>query len=204
MLTESVLVLLAFQLNAAEIVIELGDSTAVVEARYEIGKSSESVVFNIMRFPGQELHLLVTDRNDTVESDTLSGLYRLTVAPAATSGTAAVIRYEVSGELSRIPLAVPDVPTEPGTGGVRISLRGFSARAALAGGFPRFELRDDSTAVAELDNVPGFVRLPPDQGQWSVNRISEIVVVLLVVLASSYWLLRQRRRHTQSHSEGQR
>ena len=204
MLTELVLVALAFQLTAAEIVIELGGSTTVVEARYEVGESSGSVVFNIMRFPGQELDLLVSDRSDTVESDTLSGLYRLTVAPAVTSSTTAVIRYEVSGQLSRIPLAVPDVPAEPGAGGVRISLRGFSARAALAGGFPRFELRDDSTAVAELDNVPGFVRLPPDQGQWSVNRISEIVVVLLVVFASSYWLLRQRRRHTQSHSEGQR
>ena len=204
LLTESVLVLIAFQLNASEIVIELGGPTTVVEARYEIGEPFDSLALNIIRLPGQEVHLLSADMTDTIESETLTGLYRLILTPMSGSGTTAYIRYEVTGNLSRIPLAVPEIPTGPGARSVRIKLRGLNTQAALAEGFPRFEPRTDGTAVAELDNVPGLVRLPPDQGQWSVNRISEIVVVLLVVLASSFWLIRQRQQHAQSQSGSQR
>jgi len=184
-------------------VIELGNSRTVVEARYEIGVPFDSLALNIIRLPGQKVSLMAADMTDKIESDTLTGLYRLLLTPASGSGTMALVRYEVTGELSRIPLAVPEIPTGPGAKSVRISLRGFNAYAALAEGFPRFELRADGTAVAELDNVPGLVRLPPNRGQWSVNRISEIVVVLLVVLASSYWLKRRRQRHTQTQSESQ-
>jgi len=201
-LTELVLILLAFQLNAAEIVIELVGSTTIVDARYEIGEPFDSLELNIIRLPGQEIRLLAADMSNTIESDTLTGLYRLLLTPTSGWDTKAKIRYEITGELSRIPLAVPEIPTGPGARSVRISLRGFNTQAALAEGFPRFELRADGSAVAELDNVPGLVRLPPDQGQWSVNRISEIVVVLLVVLASSYWLLQRRQRHARSLTEG--
>jgi hypothetical protein len=201
LLVESALMLLAIQLSTAEIMIELGDSTAVVEARYELSDPSDPLVLNIMRFPEQEFHLLVTDPSNAVGIDTRSGLYRLTIDSAATS---VVIRYQVSGGLSRIPLAVPDVPTEPGARAVLIGLRGLATRAALARGFPRLELREDGTATAELDNLPGFVRLPPYQGQWSVSKLAEIAVVLLVAVASSHWLLRQRRWRTRVHPEGQR
>ncbi|UCD24328.1 MAG: hypothetical protein JSW51_15125 [Gemmatimonadota bacterium] len=191
MLLASALAFLTMQLGTVQITIDLDGSKALVNARYELDGSAEALAFNIIRLPGQEVRFNNIDRSDAVRVDTLNGLYRLTFD---SSSSPVILEYEVSGTLSRIPLPVPNAVTQPGDRSVSIRIRGLGVEASLEDGFPRFEMRSVDTAVAELDNVPGFVRLPPDAGQWSVNRISELAVILLIVLVSGAWLLRRRGR----------
>ncbi len=188
-----VLIVAALQLTTADITIDLTGATTVVEARYELDEPFESLVFNVIRLPRQAFRLIPREAGDTIESDTLTGLYRVRLTSTTSLNRTAVIRYEVTGDMSRVPLAVPAIPTEPGIGRVTITIRGLGSHVALKDGFPRLEPRNGDYAAAELDNVPGFVRIPPNIGEWSVNRLAEIAVIMLVALASSYWLLRRRR-----------
>ncbi len=189
----SLLIVAALQLTTADITIDLTGATTVVEARYEWDEPFEFLTFNVIRLPRQAFRLIPGATSNTIEIDTLAGLYRVRLTSVTSLNRTAVIRYEVTGDTFRIPLAVPEIPTEPGVGRVTITIGGLSSHVALSDGFPRLERRTDDYATAELDNVPSFVRLPPNVGDWSVNKLAEITVIMLVALASLYWLLRRRR-----------
>ena len=123
------------------------------------------------------------------------GLYRITIG--ATDRQSLSIRYGVHGDVSRIPIAIPDTPAQPGRTQIQIRIVGVSPTALLRDGFPRLVREPHGSAVARLENLPNFVRMPPDQRQWSVNRISETGVALIALLATTCWLLWRR---TLSHS----
>jgi hypothetical protein len=191
MLPLAVLVLLS-QLGAADISIEIASSSAQVEARFDFGQVADSVRFSLIRLPGQAVEFVNLEGvGASTQSSEEDGLVWVTAALEESSTS---VRYRVSGSLARIPIPVPVVAAEPGAGAVRISVRGLDADARFHEGFPRLVLRSDGSAVAQLDNVPSFVRPPPRRSAWSVNRGAQLLVVGLVVGASVVWILRARRR----------
>ncbi len=76
----SVLIVAALQLATADITIDLTGGTTVVEARYELDEPFESLVFNVIRLPRQAFRLIPGEASNTVDSDTLGGLYRVRLA----------------------------------------------------------------------------------------------------------------------------
>jgi len=201
LLLTSILAVLAVQLNTAEFVLELEGPATAVEARYETREPFDALFLNVMRIPGQTFQLAPVGADQQVTIDTLAGLYRVRLIPTAARSRVAVVGYEIVGDSPRVPLAVPEIAAHPGVGRVTISLRGLDADVSLSDGFPRFHAGLNGSLVAELENVPGFVLLPPARGHWSVGRLGDVAVVLLVALASIYWLMRRRLRFGDQHSQ---
>lgn len=183
------------QLSTVDVVIVLDTASAMVEARYEFEQVDDSVTFSAIKLRGQGFRFVTG--SDSIARTTLteiSGLYSIRVTQQTADLHTIRVRYEITGDISRIPLPVPDIPIEHGAGGVRIALTGVSSEASLTDGFPRLTRESDGTAVARLDNLPGFVRLPPNQDEWSTNRLADAAVLLLVVASTLYWLGRRRSR----------
>lgn len=183
------------QLSTAHVVIVLDTASAVVEARYEFTQADDSVTFFAIKLGGQGFRFLAS--GDSIARPTLAelpGLYSIRVGRHTADLHSIRLRYEITGDISRIPLPVPDIPIERGAGGVRIALTGVGSGVSLRDGFPRFTRESDGTAIAHLENLPGFVRLPPSQDKWSTNRLADAAVVLLVVAGTLYWLRWRRAR----------
>jgi len=183
------------QLNTADVAIVIDSNTASVEARYEFAQAVDSLVFHVIKLREQRFQLL-PDPSSLAHTTVaeLPGLYNITVARSTGDARRTLLRFEIGGDVSRIPLPVPNLPLEPGAGGVRIEIVGVGTQASLGDGFPRLTRESDGTAVAQLENMPGFVRLPPNQDEWSTNRLADVAVVLLVVASILYWLSRRRTR----------
>lgn len=186
---------LSVQLVGADISIELVENTAVVEARYELSESLDSLRLSLIRFPDQQVE---PEPVEGIEPGTRweakPGLTWLSVPmTAGDRNRIARLRYRVTGPLARIPIPVPEAPAEPGLGAVTLTVRGVPSGRLLEG-FPRLVRAPDGSAEARLDNVPAFFRPPPSSEAWSVNRGAQWFVVLLVAGASAAWALRARRR----------
>ncbi len=181
-------VLLA-QLTAAEITIDLSTDSAVIEARYEMLEPIDSIDLTLIRVRGQGLQLL-TGR--PAISLAAPGLYRLTSTHALGPQRYVEVRYNVVGDLDRVPIAVPDVSPPAEGARVRVRVSGLSRAAALDDAFPRLTPQADGTATAELESVPSFLRTPPDGHVWSINHLADASVGLLVLAATALWLSRRR------------
>jgi hypothetical protein len=177
------------QLVSAEVSIELTADSALVEARYQAVGAADSIGFTLIRLSGQELHL---SSGGAASMERQAGLYRISASAANSPTGYSVLQYTVSGDLSRIPIAVPNTPPPLDGASVRIRVRGLDRAAAWAGAFPRLEPQVDGSATAELESVPAFLRTPPGERDWSVNRLADAFVALLVVLATAFWWLRRR------------
>ena len=187
-----VAVVVALQLGGADIAIVVTADSAVVEARYEFAAPVDTLTFYLIRLRDQDVEILPGGHGvDTLAVDELPGLTRLT---AYGSRLSARIRYVVTGDLSRIPIPVPDLATEAGERHVRLRVGGVSEAARLAEAFPRLEREEDGSAVARLNDLPSFVRLPPEANAWTLSRTSQVLVVVLLVAAAGSWLLWRRIR----------
>ncbi len=183
------------QLNGADVTIQIEADSAFVEARYEFEQVQDSLTFFVIKLRGQQLEFIADDeQSQYLTAFGLSGMYSLSVARQRSDSHQITLRYRITGEISRIPIAVSDVPFESGSVGVHIAVRGVSPNASLRDGFPRLSWASDGSAMLDLDNLPSFVRLPPSQGEWSANWIADLAVVLLVLVSSLYWLYRRRSR----------
>jgi hypothetical protein len=130
----------------------------------------------LMLRPEQTVHW----RSSVTRADTTAGVARV-VAPSP-------LRYVVTGDTRRIPLPVPIVAMVQDQRTARIAVTGLPPDAPMHRAFPRLVWAND-TAVAQVRDVPSFVRLP--EGGWGVGRWSEAFVVALVIVTS--WLWYQRR-----------
>lgn len=183
----------AGQLDSAHVSIELDAKSAMVEARYHIAESADPIRFVLIKLNAQHLRMsIISGAEATVSLDTLPGLYAFTLAPSDWRETVVSVRYEVTGDLARIPLFIPSTPTEPGFGGVRILIRGVGSYAVLNDAFPRLVRATDGSVTARPENLPSFVRLPPNRGSWTTNRVADVSVALLVLFATVSWVLRRR------------
>ena len=181
------------QLESSDIAIDLNERSAVIQARYQIVDATRPVRFILIKLGGQEVRLDAGPGDSSiVDVHSKSGLYEFTVIPSNSGIRTVSVRYEVSGNVDRLPILIPDIPTDPATGTVRITIHGVPASAALNDAFPRLVRGMNGSVSATLPNVPSVVSLPAAVGDWSTNRLSDLAVALLIVLSSVLWLLRQR------------
>lgn len=182
----------ALQLAAAQVTIEIHPDSAVIDARYELSVERDSVRLSLIRPAGV-----------SVAPEAGSGRWRPMAGgggywiTANTARRTAYLSFVVRGELSRVPVPVPDVPADPGEAGVEIRVLGVSATAKFGDGFPRLEQSGKGWVVARLANVPSIVRLPPEAGRLTASGAAQVFVVLLVFGSSLAWALhrwRSRRR----------
>lgn len=183
------------QLRAADFTIVIDAGSAIVAARYEFEPAVDTLTFNVIKLREQRLQLLPGGDQDAgfIVAE-LSGLYSITVERGMEHIQRVQLAYQVTGQIPRIPLPVPNVPPQPGTASVRITLTGVAEEASLRDGFPRLTREPDGSAQAQLDNLPGFIRLPPNRNTWNTNRLADGAVMLLVLAGTLYWLYRRRSR----------
>ncbi len=173
------------QLGSATIDIEVTDSTAVVRARYGIIDATETVRVVVMRFAGQQVEWL-----DGPVFRASEGLYESSVPDGVSQ---VQLRYEVTGDLDRIPLPVPSIPLASTAGTVSIRVTG-GAPVRLDDTFPRFAA-DGGGLVARPSSVPSFVRVPGGNRLFT-NSVADGVVLAMVMLAVAVGVWREwwRRR----------
>lgn len=176
------------QLGAAVISIDIGRDSALVAAEYELRGTDAPLELTIIRFRRQRLRL---PDNAAWAVESMPGLYRLTGSHTEKTGGGSGLTYTVSGDLSRIPVALPAVTPPPDGAVIRIEVRGLSQTSAWNDAFPRLEPQPDGSAIAVLESLPAFLRTPPDGREWSANRIADMCVALLVLFATLFWWLRQ-------------
>ena len=195
-LASGLLVVAAGQLDSATIEIDLAGTTATVRAVYHITRApSDSVRFLLMRIAGQSVNLTGA-APPTLSGD--DGAVAFTIpAPFAGSSTTE-IEYSVSGDLVRIPIFVPNVPTDPGRSRVVLRVRGYVHLDAVRDAFPRFITVEDAI-VSRPENLPSFVLLPTGSGL-STNRAADALVALLVLMGTALWAMRHRRVRAQQKS----
>ncbi|MFQ5703237.1 MAG: hypothetical protein ACE5HT_04370 [Gemmatimonadales bacterium] len=181
------------RLESSDISIELAERSAVVEARYRIVDSNLPIRFVLIKLQGQHVRLEGMPTDSTIVGvQAQAGAYEFTVMPSSSGGRTVSVRYEVSGNLERIPILNPAAPTDPARSTVVIRVRGVPSDAAIGDAFPRLTREPSGVVSATLENVPSVVRLPVAEGEWSTNRLADASVALLVLLSSVLWLLRQR------------
>lgn len=173
-------------LSEAEITVSVGDSEGQVSARYRIVGYREYLVFHAPRFFGAQL--LLEDGSSSARSlDTLPGLFRLKLP-----GTIPVqIRYRVRGDLSRLPIFVPQIPSSPPRSHLSIAISGLSTRKTARDAFPNMELDSAGVWRASPDHLPGFVVLFQPRAL-SVPAIAEWSVLAVALGGTAFWLLRLR------------
>ena len=174
----------AVQLVSVTIDVALEPNRAVVEGSYVFEVQADSVRFVLAKFAGQSVRITRDDWR-LRESD---GLFEL-VLPGSRSPFD--VQYTIDGPVTRIPLFVPDTPTEPGGKPVEIRVRGV-ADVSLKDVFPRFH-ESGGELLAELDNVPSAIWLP-SRRTLSTNRLADLAVIVVLVMGTAWWLLRNRIR----------
>ncbi len=172
------------QLTAVTIEVTTESNRAVVEGRYVFEDQADSVRFVLAKFDGQSVRI-TRDAWRLRETD---GLFEL-VLPG--SGSPFDVQYTIDGPVTRIPLFVPDTPTEPGGQPVEIRVRGV-VDVSLKDVFPRFR-ESGGELLAQLDNVPSAIWLP-SRRTFSTNRLADLVVIVVLVMGTAWWLLRNRTR----------
>lgn len=183
----------AGQLDSATIEIDLTGEAATVRAVYHISSArSDSVRFLLMRIAGQSVHLL-RPAQPILSSD--DGAIAFTIPAPSGGSTTTEIEYSVSGDLVRIPIFVPNVPTDPDRSSIELRVRGYVHRDAVRDAFPRFSTVEDGI-VSRPENLPSFVLLPTGSGL-STNRAADALVAFLVLLGTALWARRYRRGRAQ-------
>ncbi|GBD31661.1 hypothetical protein HRbin33_00620 [bacterium HR33] len=179
-------------LAEAQIEVAVGASEARVSARYRILGPSDTLVLHAPRFPRS--HLLLEEVAWPIYSvDTLAGLLRLTAVRQTAGGTAGLgIDYRIEGDISRIPIFVPEAPTSPPRSRVTITIAGLSGRSIPRDRFPRLQLYSPGTLRANPDHLPSFVALL-DSGAAAVPRIAEWSVLAVALAGTLLWLARLRK-----------
>ena len=186
----------AGQLDSATIEIDLGGAVATVRAVYHISRApSDSVRFLLMRIAGQSVNLL-RPAPSTLSGDDGAVAFTIPAAPGGSSTTE--IEYSVSGDLARIPIFVPNVPTDPGRSRIELRVRGYVHRDAVRDAFPRFSTVDDAI-VSRPENLPSFVLLPIGSGL-ATNRVADALVAFLVLMGTALWARRHWRLRAQRKS----
>ena len=174
----------AVQLVSVTIDVALEPNRAVIDGSYVYRAQPDSVRFVLAKFAGQSVRITRGDGR-LRESD---GLFAL-VLPGSDSPFD--VQYTIDGPVTRIPLFVPDTPTEPGGEPIAISVRGVGD-VSLRDVFPRFRESGD-VLLAELGNVPSAIWLPTRQ-TFSTNRLADGAVIVVLVLGTAWWLLRNRAK----------
>lgn len=175
-------------LRDARIRIAIAGDSARVMARYRVTGVGDSIRFNAMRVRSQELAFDRPLHDPRLRFDTLPGLFRLT-ALGRGRAIALELRYTVSGDLSRIPLFVPQAPTTPGKSRVAIIVDGLAPDRVARFIVPRLTRDPGGAWRAAPDHLPSFIALVKPEGGLPVPTLAQWSVVLIAVAGTLAWLL---------------
>ncbi len=178
-------------LRDARIRIAITGDTAWVSARYRVTDAGDSLRFNALRVASQELTFDLPFRDPRLRFDTLPGLFRVTAAGRG-RGLGLDLRYRVTGNLSRIPLFVPEAPAIPGQSRLVILVEGLDANRVASYPFPRFT-RDAGPLLSTPDHLPSFVAVVAPAGGLPVPAIAQWSVLLIALGGTGSWFLAQLR-----------
>ena len=174
----------AVQLVSVTIDVVTEPNRVVIDGSYVYRAQPDSVRFVLAKFRGQSVRITRGDWR-LRERDGLSEL----VLPG--SGSPFDVQYTIEGPVARIPLFVPDTPTESGGKPIAIRVRGVGD-VSLRDVFPRFR-ESGGELLAELDNVPSAIWLP-SRRTLSTNRLADLAVIVVLVMGTALWLLWNRTR----------
>ncbi len=189
---------LAAQLTAVEVSIAVAPArdSVTVRAQYRLATSGDSIRFRLAPARGRRVWF-DGERWPPERPGAGDGHLVHLVAGRDTGEVVVTLEHAVvaaGAVISRVPLFVPDRPSDPAAVDVvGIRVRGLGASAHLGGGFPRLTRAADGSARSSLANLPSFVLLPPEDVWVSTNRVADASVVLLLVLGTAVWIARQRR-----------
>lgn len=180
----------------ARIRIGISRDTARVAARYRVTDAGDSLRFNAIRIAGQETAFDRPFGNPRLRLDRLAGLFRVTaIGPGR--GLSLELRYQVTGDLARIPLFVPEAPAAPGESRLLILVDGLAPGQTARFPFPRFTHPGPGTWVSTPHHLPAFVALVAPAGGVPVPAMAQWSVLLIALAGTGAWLLvqlRSRRR----------
>lgn len=175
-------------LQDAQIHIGLTGDSAHVAARYRIADAGSSIRFNALRVASQNLwlHRPLTDAR--LRLDTLPGLFRLTAGGLGRT-VGLELRYTVSGDLSRIPLFVPEAPTAPGQSRINILVDGLAPERVARFMVPRFTREPGGPWRATPDHLPSLVALVKPERGLPVPALAQASVLAVALGGTLAWLL---------------
>lgn len=177
-------------LQDARVRIAIVGDTARVAAEYRITGFPDSVRFSAVRLPSQVTDFDRRFHDPRLKLDTLPGLLRLTATDRSRMLTIG-LRYAVTGDLSRIPLFVPETPTRPGQSRIRILVEGLAPERAARYVVPRFTRDTSGIWRAEPDHLPSLVALVRPERGLPVPALAQWSVLLVVCGGTAAWLLTQ-------------
>ena len=177
-------------LRDARIRISLHGDTAHVSARYRVSDPGDALRFNAIRIARQVAAFDLVLGRSGLRLDTLPGLFRLT-AIARGPGLSLELRYDVTGDLARIPLFVPEAPAAPGESRLLILVDGLPPGRAARFPFPHFTHPGTGTWVSTPDHLPSFVALLAPNGDIPVPTLAQWSVVVIALGGTALWLLVQ-------------
>lgn len=184
-------------LRDARIRVAIVGDIARVTARYRVANAGDSLRFNAIRVASQELTFDRPFRDARLRLDTLPGLLRLTAAGRG-HGLSLELRYTVAGDLSRIPVFVPEAPAIPGESRVMILVDGLEPHRVAAFPFPRFARDPAGPLLSTPDHLPSFLAVVAQPRAVPVPAIAQWSVVLIALGGTGAWLLAQRRARRRS------
>lgn len=184
-------------LQTANVRIVLETSYAMVAATYRIDRSGDTLVFNAIRLPGQDLsvELAIGPAFDLEQLQRVE-LHQL-VSPQGDSGSSYIrVRYRLDGDVSRIPLFIPNTDIPSGETRIRFTIVGLSKDAALSDAFPDFHEEEDGSVVATPSELPSAILLPAAREKLPHENIALYVASLVAAGIVVYWAARviERRR----------
>jgi hypothetical protein len=177
-------------LQDASVRIAIAGDTARIVAEYQITGFPDSIRFNALRLPSQVTEFDRPFHDPETRLDTLPGLFRLT-APGRSRTLTVGLRYAVSGDLSRIPLFVPETPTRPGQSRIAILVDGLAPERAARFVVPRFTRDARGVWRAEPDHLPSLLALVRPERGLPVPALAQWSVLLVVFGGTAAWLLTQ-------------
>ncbi len=183
-------------LRDARIRVAITGDTARVMARYRITDAGDSLRFNAIRVASQGLTFDRPFRDPRLRLDTLPGLFRVTAAGRG-RGLGLELRYSITGDLSRIPLFVPEAPTVPGESRLLILVDGLEPHRVAAFPFPRFARDGLGPLVSTPEHLPSFLAVVARPKALPVPAIAQWSVLLIALGGTGAWVvaqLRARRR----------
>lgn len=179
-------------LQEAQVRVAVVGDAARVAARYRITDAGDSVRFHAPRPASQSLEFDRRLRDPRLRLDSLPGMFRLTVAGRGRM-TAVELRYLVRGDLSRIPLFVPQSPTTPGQRRISIRMTSLSPERVARFTVPRFTAGPGGAWLAQPDHLPGVIAVVRGNRRLPVPALAQWSVLLAVIGGTLGWVLAQAK-----------
>ena len=185
-LSVAALILTGVQLSGADVDVRLRSYGASIALRYDFVDPPGEVILRAIELPGRDL--TVVESSEVLRPGAEgTGLEWHVVL----GGSTLLIQYEVTGEIDRLPLILPNMATVPGVSTVRMRVSGNTVGLSLVDAFPRMSLAAGGVLEANPTNMPSVIILPRDR-RLSLSRLFDGATLLLLGLASIYWFGRRQ------------